>query len=249
MTRFRMLAMSLVFVCLLCGVTSSAMASGVNCGGIPSALCLYYGGDPNFSGNWGNGLNLAPSYGNELVYDNIVVPGSGWTVTGLLSGDYISSLTDFTGSAYYEIRSGVSSGNGGTLIYSGVGSATMTPDASFNFFGLSFYYVEVGGLSINLNPGEYWVTVDPIGNGSATAYSGDATTCGAGCGGLHNGNHIPNDAFWTAPSFGDYFTPTGVWGFSPGVEGYRTTPEPGTLVLLGAGVVSMVGTLQRRLGR
>jgi hypothetical protein len=248
MTRFRMLAMSLVFACLACGAALPAVASGINCGGIPSSSCLYYGGDPNLVSNWGNGLNLATSYGNEQVYDNILVTSGGWTITGLLSGDYISSLADFTGSAYWEIRVGVSAGNGGTLIAAGYGPATMTPDASFNFFGLGFYYVEVGGMSVSLGPGQYWMTVDPNGTGNSTAYSGDAETCGAGCGGVNTGNHTPNDAFWTTSSA--YFQPiSGVWGFSPGVEGHPTTPEPETLALFGAGLVSMAGALRRRLGR
>ena len=62
--------------------------------------------------------------------------------------------------ATWEIRQGVSEGNGGTLVASGM---TMMPVVTFLGCGFGFceYMVEVIGLNVSLAEGHYWLNVTP----------------------------------------------------------------------------------------
>src|SRR3954466_10508145 len=93
----------------------SAMAFGS--AGAQAAL-LYYGGDidpgnPDADGI-ANGQNVANP--DSQTYDNFTVTGGTWHVTNLFTNNL--NNTNITG-ANWEIRSGVSAGNGGTLLFSG----------------------------------------------------------------------------------------------------------------------------------
>ncbi|BDC47932.1 hypothetical protein F183_A02480 [Bryobacterales bacterium F-183] len=88
------------------------------------------------------------------VYQAFVVPAGGWTVTRLFTNTLLHYPAP---EAYWEIRSGVSEGDGGTLLHSGSYPApTVTPISSTNV-----KQVTVSGLSIFLQPGTYWMTVTP----------------------------------------------------------------------------------------
>src|SRR5204862_127440 len=84
---------------------------------------LWYNGDFNGANALANEENTSLGSGQfASVYDNFIVPsGPGWTVTSVFS-DNLSS-TNITGAAW-EIRQGVSEGNGGTLIASELGRAS-----------------------------------------------------------------------------------------------------------------------------
>ena len=72
--------------------------------------------------NTGSGYSLRTT----LVYDNFVVPvGQSWTITSVYSNDQIAYGATPT-TATWQIRSGMSAGNGGTLVASGDSSATET---------------------------------------------------------------------------------------------------------------------------
>ena len=67
--------------------------------------------------------------------------------------------------AYWEIRSGLTAGNGGTLLASGDGTDTTT-NTGQTFTGIPglsipVYTNEVNGLSVTLGPGTYWLAVAP----------------------------------------------------------------------------------------
>src|SRR5947207_6347863 len=122
------------------------------------------------------------------VYDNFIVPsGPAWTVTSVFSDNL--SNTNVTG-ATWEIRTGVSEGNGGTLIASGMTMTPVVTPTGRSGFGFIEYMVEVTGLNVHLPPlpaGQfYWLNVTPIGD--LTGRSFDSTTSGANCVGMPCGN-------------------------------------------------------------
>src|SRR5262249_32221243 len=85
---------------------------------IPGALpgSLWYNGDFDGRNGLANERNTAVS--QAAVYDNFFATGHGFRVTGVYSDNQITPGTVFTG-ADFSIRTGVSAGNGGTIVASG----------------------------------------------------------------------------------------------------------------------------------
>ena len=91
-----------------------------------SAQTLFYGGDLNLSdpnqnglANENDGIVGGSPYG-AATFQNFIIKDPDWDVTSLWTNN-LSQLNPQ--SAYWEIRSGVSEGNGGTLIASGTAVA------------------------------------------------------------------------------------------------------------------------------
>jgi hypothetical protein len=163
-------------------------------------------------------------------------------VTGLFTNNYSSIVPDY---GYWEIRSGVSEGNGGTLIASGALPVTNTPTGRHLDY-YDEYNNTVSGLNVHLPRGQYWFAVVP----SCPTCMGDAfnsNTFGLNSIGQSDLNleylDIPNGArFENANTFGDFPT------FSSGLYASEIVPEPGSLTLLGAGAASaMLALLRRRI--
>src|SRR5690242_18177419 len=100
--------------------------SGLLAQGMPTGVVGWYNGDwkqliPSAS-NW---YISAQQYARQ--YDDFVVPDGGWTVTGVFAHTDMPATP--VSQAYWEIRSGMGLGNGGTLIASGVAAATQTQTA------------------------------------------------------------------------------------------------------------------------
>ena len=134
----------------------------------------------------------------------------------MFSNDLLN--TNVTG-ATWEIRQGITEGNGGTLIASGM---TVTPTVTAtgrSGFGDTEYQIEVADLSVTLPAGSYFLNVTPIGD--STGRSFDSTTSGANCAGMPCGNN--QNAFFDSNFFGAVFTSTANEGqpydFSMGVNG------------------------------
>jgi hypothetical protein len=132
----------------------------------PPALCspcLFYGGDLNPGDSNAAGLSdentlLIPG---STTYGSINVPtGVTATVWGILFNVQASAAFDpMTGS--YDIRTGVSEGNGGTSIASGTAPLRVAATGR-NFIGLNEYSIAVKlNSAVVLTPGEYWFNVEP----------------------------------------------------------------------------------------
>ena len=212
----------------------------------PLRADLWYNG--NFDGRnaLSNERNTSVSQSN--VYDDFIVPAAQqWDITSVFSNDLMS----FTGvtSAYWEIRSGVSLGNGGTLVASGTGTATQTPTGR-SAFGLTEYTIDVAGLNVLLNSGTYWLTVSPIDSGGGRSFV--STTSGAGAVGTPPGNN--GNSFWNSSEFGKNFglpsdsLGSGTWDFSEGVSGSVVSgvPEPSSIILLVTMFAGLIVTIRKR---
>ena len=166
-------------------------------GGAPAVL--WYNGDfDNVNGLY-NGQDTAIGAGNfASVYDNFNVTGGGWTVTEVFSDNLTD--TNVTG-ATWEIRSGVSAGNGGTLVASGTTAAPIVTPTGRSGFGFTEFQIKVTGLNVFLpvlTAGQfYWLNVTPIGDLTGDSYN--STTVGANCIGTPCGND--QNAFFNSNVF------------------------------------------------
>jgi hypothetical protein len=188
-----------------------------------------------------------------LIYDNFIVPaGQTYTITSVFSNNAAAGPLGTT--AYWEIRSGVSAGNGGTLLASGDGADTTTyTGTSFNTGGVNYrvYTNEVDGLKVTLGAGTYWLAVAPdVSNQSSYI----VTTSGAGAVGMPPGND--GNSFWSSTFFGYSFVSTtdptiegpGTWDYSMGIKGTAAAavPEPSSLILGLIGVITSAGCIWTR---
>jgi hypothetical protein len=121
--------------------------------------CLYYSGD--FDPNDVNANGLANE--NDAIVNGAsvyapVTPNVTWHATGL----FVNTLSGLTPTnATWEIRTGVSEGNGGSVVASGSGAVTQTATGRSGF-GFTEYTDSVA-ISVTLNAGTtYWINVTPV---------------------------------------------------------------------------------------
>lgn len=132
--------------------------------GIPPALCnpcLFYGGDldPNdFNAAGMTEENTLLIVGGATTYGAITTPRS-LTITGVLVNVQASAAFD-PQTAVFDIRSGVSDGNGGTQIATGTAGIKVATTGR-NFLGFNEFTVEVDIPATTLAPGTYWFGVQP----------------------------------------------------------------------------------------
>jgi len=182
--------------------------------GTPPGLCspcLFYGGDLNVSDSNAAGLSdentlLIPGSSTYTAYN---VP-SGVTVgiTGILVN--VQADVNFDPQqASWDIRTGVSEGNGGTSVASGTGSI-MVAATGRNFIGLNEYTVFVH-LSAEqfLGAGEYWFNVTPECTNGATDGS-----CSVGRIFISNTTQNTNGVFANAQPAASMFLNSSFFGFT-----------------------------------
>ena len=172
--------------------------------GAETMLTTWYNGDFNGVNGLANEKNT--TIAQASVYDNFTVTAAGgWDITDVFSDNLLS--TNVTG-ATWEIRSGVSSGNGGTLVASGSTATPTVTATGRSGFGFTEYQVKVSGLTVHLPQlpaGQfYWLNVTPIGDGTGRSF--DSSTSGLNAVGTPPGND--QNAFWDSTDFGAVFLPT-----------------------------------------
>jgi hypothetical protein len=219
------------------------------------AAALWYNGDYDFNDAYVNQsnvpINIAGTYELEksLVYDDFVVPnGQTWTVTGLFSNDqqgyYVAPTT-----ATWEIRTGMSSGDGGTLVAGGDSSIsnTLLTAADGNNYILPEYQVSAAVPTVTLTAGTYWMAIAPDSAGYYSDQDYIETTGGANSIDLPqgtNGDSYINNSLSGPGSLS--FAPSSL-DFSAGVIGTETSvPEPVTLPAVTAFIVGAVWLSRRR---
>jgi hypothetical protein len=204
---------------------------------------IWYNGDFNGVNGLTNEVNTVIPL--SYVYDDFILTHS-VTLTDAFSNNLMTFNTSL---ADVEIRSGVSAGNGGTLIYGAYGvAATQTPTGRTGF-GLTEYTIAVGLPNVVLGPGTYWLMVAPADSGAGRSFI--STTSGANCIGMPCGND--DNSFIFSPTFGANFEPASDFvgfpaDFSMGVSA-STIPEPSSLIMMGTGILSLAGVLRRKLSR
>ena len=205
---------------------------------------IWYNGDLPVNGH-GLASERNTTISDARVYDDFVLTQA-TTIDEVFGNELMSS--NFPTTAYWEIRSGVSSGNGGTLLYSGTNAATATPTGR-SADGFTEYHVDVTGLNLALGPGTYWLTVAAIDSGNGRAFM--SLTNGANAIGTPPGND--SNAFFDSTFFGTNFQPTVIAAnpeyhdFSMGVAGTLTAvPEPMSLLLVGSGLAAVASSRRKK---
>jgi hypothetical protein len=142
--------------------------------GIPPALCspcLFYGGDLNPTDPNAAGMsdeNTLLIVGGSSTYAPYTVP-SGVTakVTGILFNVQASDNFD-PRSATYDIRTGITDGDGGSSVASGSNSVRVASTGR-SFLGLNEYTLLVPlSTPVYLTGGEYWFNLTPACTNGAT---------------------------------------------------------------------------------
>lgn len=196
----------------------------------PPADARWYNGDFNDVNGLANERDSSLGAGQYAsTYDDFNVSDpTGWDVTSVFSNN-LSTIGNIIG-ATWEIRQGITEGNGGAIVASGT---TVTPTVTAtgrSGFGFTEYMVEVTGLNVHLAPGAYFLNVTPTGD--VTGRSFDSTTSGLNCVGTPCGNN--QNAFFDSNFFGAVFTSTANEGqpydFSMGVNGSVTVEGGLTLM-------------------
>jgi hypothetical protein len=173
--------------------------------------CLFYGGDLNTTDSNAAGLSdentlLVLGSSTYTAYDvpNGVTAG----VTGILVNVQASVNFD-PQTAAYDVRTGISEGNGGTSIASGTGSI-LVASTGRNFIGLNEYTVYVHLPStLFLSEGEYWFNVTPQCTNGATDGS-----CYEGRIFISNTTQDTNGVYANAQPAGSIYLNSSYFGFT-----------------------------------
>ncbi len=236
--------------CLLGVLSFTTWANGQGCPRLPDDdWCFFYGGDLNLNDPNQNALaneNDAIVGGNPYgaaTYQNFVTQ-SVW-INDLFTNN-LSQLNPTSG--YWEIRQGISEGNGGTLIASGTATGNNWSHAPTgrSDFGYNEYTDAALNVDVSVGQGTYWFAVVPNDpNNQGRSFNSDTD-------GLNSvGTQMTGQQYFNSAFFGANFTNANNEGnfqiFSSGVANW--IPEPSSLILFGSGIVAAAGVLRRRLRR
>jgi hypothetical protein len=213
--------------------------------------CAFYGGDFAPNNPNANGLaNETDATVNGNPYGAATFQNFNWG-GGQIDGLFTNNLSGLNpSSGYWEVRSGMSEGNGGTLLASGTGTsggASFLHTATNNTaFGYQEYTDAVKTPGLSLGAGKYWFSVVPNDPNSANrSYNSNTFVSGGAI-----GTDTNNDQYFDSAFFGTSFTNANTQGvfqdFSSGVL-QGSVPEPSSLMMLGSGVLGIGGLLRRRL--
>jgi len=203
----------------------------------------YYGGD--FDGRNG-GASQQDGGVFSAIYEEVTL-NSATNITSVLNNSLMQTVNGGNQiSLWWEVRQGISEGNGGVVIiaghFSNVTSQATTGRAGFGLTEWT-HTADVTAEGWQLGAGTYFLAValGPNSGGGAGNYGFLSVTSGAnGVGApLANGN-----SFWNSSTFGLNWTESanvygpGTWDHSLGLGG-TPVPAPGAIALLGlAGLAS-----------
>lgn len=154
----------------LCGIFLLAISTCTTFG-----ATVFYGGDFDGRANISSEQNTFSPI-NTMAYDDVTVSSS--TAVSGLWGNFLISGSYLPNTAYFEIRSGMAPGNGGTLVQSGTFS--LTAAATGRTLSTMSEYQLSGATGFSLNAGTYWLGIAPIGNGTGQFFA--TTTSGTDLG-------------------------------------------------------------------
>ena len=225
------------------------------------AETLWYSGDYDLTANdpsyqineiLPNSINPTINDINARTYDGFVVPAVGWTINTLYSNNFLinTNSSDSITGAYWEIRQGVSAGNGGTLLLSGTVSLSgMSVDPTGRLFAsdppFSEVMVKVTNLNQFLSAGTYWLSVTPI---TSNAYDYIANSFTTGTSATGPGLNGSGFLCYSSPDRGfdfQYLDNLSFFGFaadySMGIEGTVADPVPlpSSLLLLASALLAL----------
>jgi hypothetical protein len=211
---------------------------------LSQAQSLFYGG--NYDGRIGVPSQWAPNL-QALTFDDFGLSQAStlqsiWGNFGLVQTvDYFIPTQ-----AYCEIRSGVSAGDGGTLLFSDMLPVQAMP-TGVSQWGLPEYQVSAN-VNLTLPAGIYWLGIAPFGS-SIWDEADISSTSGGDIGPANDPNPLPT-GFPIADGMSYFYDPVGynfvpmaettagpgTWDFSYGVGGV-IVPEPSILSLLAVSIM------------
>ncbi|HEV7300747.1 MAG TPA: hypothetical protein VGN72_15380 [Tepidisphaeraceae bacterium] len=203
-----------------------------------SAAVLFYGGDVSKATFQGHAPNYeSPANYFDRNYNAFTVPASQtWTVQGLFAnivvqdGESVGAITQ----GRFDIRQGMSAGNGGTVIASGTTSAS----AAFTGEMVIFDLYPVASLTaslpaaLTLPAGDYWVAFTPFSQTQNRLLL--ASTERANSIGTSTGPSLRNSNF-----FDLNYDAGAAFAQSIGLNG-TSVPEPATLTFIGGTAVLLL---------
>jgi hypothetical protein len=217
-------------------------------GGAAFGAVYWYGGD--FDDRNGAPNEISGLLPDARTYDDFTVT-SPVVVNSVWSNNLWDSFS--ASQAAVEIRTGMSAGNGGTLVFSGTFNATIS-DTGRSGFGMQEKQVRVNGLAVNLAIGTYHISVTPIGAGSGRSYVSSTDGVGGVGAPLGNGNSFVNSAALGLNFASASYLGSGNWDFSIGVdtgaaplEFSPTALNPIRGVLVGGNLAALLNSDDTRL--
>lgn len=222
----------------------------VSCAPAAHAATLWYNGDQDGRDAISNETATSATGVDGAVYDDFIVPaGQKWTITSVWSNNVEDPFfaSPSVKSVVWSIRSGVSTGNGGTVVASGTTTSANTSETAdgtsvvYAPFSANQVTITGKGMSVVLNPGKYWLSVAPVTTGTDASFFAVSTTSGTNAIGSPPGND--GNSYFFSSALGDNFVPTSTleayleegttWDYSMGVAGsFIVTPEPSSMVML-----------------